>query len=657
MNHPGGARRARLGAALAVALAVILLTAPAASAHATLLFATPAVDGAVPTAPGSLTLVFDQPVGISPSSIRLAGPGNEAQPLAAPAKTDGGAELTARVPEKLPLGVYTVTWQVIAEDGDSVTGTYQFGIGPAASLSGATTSSGSATQGQGATTAARWILFTALAVLLGELWGGRLTRHPPRPWSRAAALVGAAAGLVLVALQAGSGSLIAAITHPDLSTLNAEPGVLALVEIGAFTLAAVAVRRPLLIAVSLAAVIVAEALRAHPNNYAPVVGAIGTAVHLTAAGLWVGGLLLVVRARRGRPDRRGALRIVTRRYARTALWLLAAVLVSGCIQTLVVLPLREVLTTGYGRLLLVKLALVAVAIALATVGRLSLARERDVTLARSTRIESVVLVAVLALAASITADAPPRTTDTALPFAPPAQGPVVPLGSRAGQIGIYAEASAGQLTIHLSAPDTSSDPNAPVTGAGATVITARGSKTSYQLTAVIADPAGHTSTLFLRGCGDGCFTASANWKDGTSQLTLLASASSARGGTVSVPVPYPSHPDQAALTRVVAAMSAVTAFTLHEQTDSDTTEPSLTTSHNYPITGAALLGSDPYGNGKAPALAVVSEPGGVEQLLLGYPSLNAAVRLEVAADGRIIHETLAGPDELITRAFLYPEAG
>lgn len=657
MNHAGRTRRARLGAALGLALALILLIAPAASAHATLLFATPAVDGAVPTAPRALSLVFDQPVGISPSSIRLAGPGNAAEVLAPPTKTNGGAEVTARVPETLPLGVYTVTWQVIAEDGDSVTGTYQFGIGPAAALTGASASSGTATQGQGATTAARWILFTALAVLLGELWGRRLTRHPPRPWSRPAALLGAAAGLVLLALQAGSGSLTAAITHPDLSTLEAEPGILALVEIGAFVLAALAARRPRVIAVSAAAVIVAEALRAHPHNYSPVLGALTTAVHLSAAGLWVGGLLLVVRARRHRPDQPNALRIVTRRYARTALWLLAAVLVSGSVQTLIVLPLHEIFTTGYGQLLLVKLALVALAIVLAAISRVSLTREHDATLARSTRFESLALVTVLALAASITAAAPPRTTDTALPFAPPAQGPVVPLGSRAGQIGIYAEASVGQLTVYLSAPDTSADPNAPGTGAGGTVITSGGSKTTYQLTAALADPAGHTSTLSLRGCGDGCFTGPATWKTGTSQLTLHASASSAHGGTAALPVPYPAHPDQAALTRVVAAMNAVNAFTLHEQTDSDTTEPNLTTTRNYPMTGAALLASDPYGNAKAPAIDVINQPGGTEELLLDYPALKVAVQLEVAANGRITRETLAGPDELITRAFLYPEAG
>jgi hypothetical protein len=35
---------------------------PAASAHATLLFTTPAVDGAVPSTPQQIQLVFDQPV-------------------------------------------------------------------------------------------------------------------------------------------------------------------------------------------------------------------------------------------------------------------------------------------------------------------------------------------------------------------------------------------------------------------------------------------------------------------------------------------------------------------------------------------------------------------------------------------------------------------
>jgi copper transport protein len=652
VNKPITRARGHIRAALIAASTafLVLLAAPAASAHATLLFATPAVQGAVPTAPTSLALVFDEPVTLTPRTLTLARPGaGQADALGPVSRLQGGAELTARIEKHLPVGVYTVTWEVIAEDGDDVTGTYQFAIGPAAGLSSVAGTASRATPGQ-----ARWVLFAALAVLLGELWGRRITRRPP-PWARLAALLGLIAAGVLVGLQVGSGSLISALSHPDTSAFGSRPGILALIEVGAFAVAVVAARRARLLAAVCAAVIVAEALRAHPDNYSPTFGALVTVVHLTAAGLWVGGLLFVIRARHERAGHPQAQQAVTRRYARVALWLLAVVIVSGTVSTLIVLPLSRILTTGYGQLLIAKLALVAVATALALHGRLNLTRDRTGSLTRSTRAESVALVAVLALAAALTTAPPARTTSSALPFAPPATGNVVPLGSRAGQIGIYAEASAGQLVVRLSAPDADGDAQAPAAGSPGVIITQGGAATSYQLSATLADPAGGESSLGLTGCGDGCFVAQhLTWKTGTSQVTLHVAASTAHGGTVTLSVPWPARPDQAALTRTVAAMRKVTAFTLNEQATSDAAAPTPAAT-SLPMSGAALLSSDPYGTGQASSIDALALPGGTTELLLGYGSQQVAIQLVVAADGQIERETLASPDELIYRALRYPE--
>ncbi|MFJ6393406.1 hypothetical protein ACIQJT_38120 [Streptomyces sp. NPDC091972] len=84
-----------------------------------------------------------------------------------------------------------------------------------------------------------------------------MRRHGgPRSWSLPAALVGCAAALGLTALVTGDGSLGAVI--------DTRPGVLSLIEVAGFALAAVAVvvHRRAWAVVPLAAVVLAEALRA-----------------------------------------------------------------------------------------------------------------------------------------------------------------------------------------------------------------------------------------------------------------------------------------------------------------------------------------------------------------------------------------------------------
>ncbi len=114
-------------------------------------------------------------------------------------------------------------------------------------------------------------------------------------------------------------------------------------------------RRPDLAVLPLAVAIGAEAMRAHPEAHQQALGTGPAVVHLTAASLWVGTLLYVLRTMR----LRGGGRDVLVRYARMAAWVYAALVVTGTASTLRGLPLDAVLTTAYGRLLLVKLALAA----------------------------------------------------------------------------------------------------------------------------------------------------------------------------------------------------------------------------------------------------------------------------------------------------------
>ncbi|MEV3988923.1 CopD family protein [Streptomyces sp. NPDC049837] len=248
----------------------------------------------------------------------------------------------------------------------------------------------------GPTTVLRAAVFAALALHVGELAGARLAGpgRVPRPWALWAALGGAAA-------SAGQIVLLAEVSDLDITaTYGTRDGALLLATANGFALAAgcVALGRPGWAAGPLALAVGAEALRAHPEPYTPELGTALTVVHLTAASLWVGGLLYVLRTVRLR--RGGGAREVLMRYARLAGWLYAALAVTGTCSTLRRLPAEVVFTTAYGRVLIVKLLLVAVASALAVTARRRLRRGGDAT--APARTELAVLAGVVVVSAVLT---------------------------------------------------------------------------------------------------------------------------------------------------------------------------------------------------------------------------------------------------------------
>jgi len=79
-------------------------------------------------------------------------------------------------------------------------------------------------------------------------------------------------------------------------------------------------------------------------------------IHVPAAALWIGTALAVLRqARRGG----GMAGLLMTRYARLARWCWAVLVASGLVLGVVVVPLRTLLTSEYGMLLLVKVGMVA----------------------------------------------------------------------------------------------------------------------------------------------------------------------------------------------------------------------------------------------------------------------------------------------------------
>ncbi|KQX47427.1 MULTISPECIES: CopD family protein [unclassified Streptomyces] len=246
----------------------------------------------------------------------------------------------------------------------------------------------------GTTTVLRLLVLTGLAVHVGELAGRRLAGEGPRPraWSAPAALLAAAASAGLLLLFTAVSGLSPSVVY------GLREGRLLLVTANAFVLAALcaASRRPGLAVLPLALAVGAEALRAHPETNQPLLGTGLTLVHLTAASLWTGTLLYVLRTMR----LRGGGRDVLRRYARMAAWVYGALAVTGTVSTLRKLPPDAVMSTAYGRVLLLKLVLFGGAslLALAARGRLMSGGNAQAP----ARVEASVLAGIVLVSALLT---------------------------------------------------------------------------------------------------------------------------------------------------------------------------------------------------------------------------------------------------------------
>jgi copper resistance protein C len=127
----------RLTATFALAgLALVALATPA-FAHAELKSSNPAKGASIASAPKQLELTFSEAV--SPESITVTGP--QGAQWTVGQVSVAGPVVTAPVTAVGPAGEYTVTYRVLSDDGDPVTGTVAFTLTTAATTTPPTTAS------------------------------------------------------------------------------------------------------------------------------------------------------------------------------------------------------------------------------------------------------------------------------------------------------------------------------------------------------------------------------------------------------------------------------------------------------------------------------------------------------------------------------------
>jgi len=366
--------------ALVIAALVALAVPASAFAHASVRATSPSYRQRVERSPQIVSLRFDQVVKAFPNSVLVLSSNGEV--LSGTTRNSADPHVIAAPVKLLPRGAYTVRWHAMSSDGHVVSGVWTFGVRAAAPPP---TEAYGASGPTRAEDLVRWAYFLGLVLVVGGLGFRLLILPDPLPRAAEARFfkvvglgivgvleVGIVAFLLRAedALQLPFGRLLYGDLSPIASGTRFGTAFIAM-TLG-FALVAALVflawlleTRTLLWAAFIAALVFASGLSLSGHSAADAgsswLSELADWVHLSAASLWLGGLVqltVVVWPKAPELRRRAFLR-----YARTAPVLISLLLAAGIYLSVLRLPhVSDLWTHGYGHVLLVKLALVCVAL-------------------------------------------------------------------------------------------------------------------------------------------------------------------------------------------------------------------------------------------------------------------------------------------------------
>jgi len=325
-------------------------------------------------------------------------------------------------------GVCTVTWKTVSEvDGHLATGAYAFGVG--VSAAGASTRAGKSVVSPPPSilaVAGRWLFFIGLMGIIGVVSTCLIAlRAIPKFASRVllAMWVAAALGVagIIEAEREAAGIGFGALFSTSLGA-TALQRIVAVLATGlgvAATLStrATAARAGISVAgIGAAASAWVDVAASHAGAQAPVAANLVLQwAHIVAAGIWIGGLLVLVLAVRGEPSEvKGR---AVRRFSTTAGLAIAVVALTGTFRAVIEIgSIDKLLGTAFGVLVLVKMGLFVVLAGLGAVnrfGNVPRASNMLLGLRRVASTEVVVGAAVVLVAATLVNVAPPVASSVA----------------------------------------------------------------------------------------------------------------------------------------------------------------------------------------------------------------------------------------------------
>ena len=528
-----------------------------AAAHAAFVAASPRPGTGAPQAPGAVVLRFSEPLVRRLSRIEvLDGKGSDVGE-GATAAVEGDELAMQRRLGLLPPGPYTVRWTTVSTlDGHRLQGSYSFGVGTGAT--DAETVRASAVDSEG------WLgLLGRLAALVGlSLWigsgllgqvaaaAGLGAAHLRRLGRLAPGLVlgGTAASLLsLAALATGSATRVLEVLSAGQSG-GFRAGLVVLSAAGV----AVGARRAGLGLALAGAAVVTEAASGHAaSSPAPALATASFSVHLTAVGVWVFAIAAAALTRPVRP----VLGALTPYAAGAAV----AVGLTGALNAAIELNRPgELVSTGYGRVVVLKVAAV---VAMATLGlrHYRLRRRPGVgesLVQRPLRKElGAAMAGLVAATVLVGTPNPPREAEAAERVA---AGDVVLAGLGARPALSLAGAS-GPFVVGLTVLP-------PEPGPVELRLSVDGAEAGDGLRRVRVlgrGPAGAHFEAPLTPCGFGCFAGPAVLARGEWELDTQAESN--RGplqASFSAPIPTPDG--RAELTRAIKAMERLRSATMRE---------------------------------------------------------------------------------------------
>lgn len=465
----------KLFIALSLVLSAFFL-APAspAFAHAALIATSPGQGATVPSAPSVVTLTFSEPVSPIADKIRIVGPDGERADRGKPSAD--GAVLRIGLRDNAPIGTYLVTYRVISADSHPVSGGFTFSVGAPSANPPTAKDEGTDQTVKKAIGVNKFIGYAGLTLIAGPalvlllLWPARLSRRGPRRllWT-GFGLVGFST-VVALFLQAPytTGTSLAGVTTGDLTdVLGSTFGTVLLLRLAVLVVAAIVLRAALrrgapantdLIILGVIGAIGAATwpLVGHPAaSPVPAVTVVVDAIHLAAMAFWIGGLVMVgcflLPRNRGADDRE--LGVILPVWSRWAALAVSSLLLAGVVQSLIEIGTIDALVdTLYGRLLLVKVSLVAIVLAVAFGSRsLVVRRGSPSMLRRNVLIEVAVAAVVIGVTSALVQTTPARVAQTEA-VAPVTAGFNAAIPSSLYTLQVQIEpAAVGENTIHLFA--------------------------------------------------------------------------------------------------------------------------------------------------------------------------------------------------------------
>jgi len=404
----------------------VLAAASRAGAHALLSRSDPSAGATLQQAPEAISLTFTEEPEPTLSSVRVLLPTGQ-QVATGPLHVVPGAPRTLEVTlGPLSTGVYTVNWRTVSRvDGHVTGGAFAFGVGttPADVAVPEVTSPPPSVLGA----VARWAFYAGLSVLLGAAWVWTIAfpRAPERA-PRLLWLAWLAAVLGVIGLAEAQRADAGASLHQFLGTsLGRALGWRALPLLAVAGALAVAGTRGKRLSPAILAVVgigVAGAVFAHvtaghaaaaPGPWRPANIAVQW-THVMSIGAWLGGLAALLAALGATPGAEKAAAV--RRFSTGAGILLVLVAATGTIRAVdEVGGWDRLLTTPYGRLVLLKAGLLLLLALLGALNRFRSVPAAMRTLAGLRRVgtaELAVAALTLAVASVLTQTAPANFAGT-----------------------------------------------------------------------------------------------------------------------------------------------------------------------------------------------------------------------------------------------------